>query len=274
MKKERIRFITKTLFVIGAIVLYPVLLNWILRYPLTSVIGDNVDGNRPEVIWLDFWATYSGSLLTGLIALYILFQNRKDYEKERQNACFLECKKNEYKEAKKNLEKEIERLSLYLQLYDFKQLEFVYLFCLERKFPKQISMEKLRGIYQSAMNKYSQFALHYTARQFEAIPFLIEQKRNHTLWLELLDCLQILLNIPSNDWHCREVQVKRMEDYAKYNRLNLARLTHVIYGNDWNEYSILNDVLKQYHEISQENILNQVRAYIEDRNKEVERLKV
>lgn len=48
----------------------PVVLNYLLQCPspLVNIIG----GEDASLVWLNFWATYGGSIISVLISLYIL----------------------------------------------------------------------------------------------------------------------------------------------------------------------------------------------------------
>ena len=62
----------KKIIIALIIVCFPILLNCLLRIPITNVIG----GSDSDVIWLNFWADYGGAILGGFISLYIVVFER------------------------------------------------------------------------------------------------------------------------------------------------------------------------------------------------------
>ena len=95
--------INKIIIFLG-IICFPILLNFILRIPVVSVIG----GTESETVWLGFWASYGGAILGGLISLYILkatinfnkLENKRDRDYNHEKVLF--------EQRKTDLDKEIE----------------------------------------------------------------------------------------------------------------------------------------------------------------------
>ncbi len=67
-------------FILGVIILIPLILNWILDLPaLYSIVGD-------DEVWLSFWGSYIGSIFSSLMAVFILYkQLNQNHEENKTN---------------------------------------------------------------------------------------------------------------------------------------------------------------------------------------------
>lgn len=256
--------INKIIIFLG-IICFPILLNFILRIPVVSVIG----GTESETVWLGFWASYGGAILGGLISLYILkatinfnkLENKRDRDYNHEKFLF--------EQRKTDLDKEIERLNLYLQIFDFNKLKFIYNVKLKEKSRENESLHMFGNLYNMAFERFHQFSVYYTDEEFSTNSFLSQQGTNYLNYICLLDDVQVLIGINPDNWTNLELQTQNIERFVKENNLQMHRLKDALRKSYINKHNILINLLEQYKEIQQSIILTQIREYINNRKEQI-----
>lgn len=117
VKLEHILFIG-----IGIILLFPIILNYILRIPApfnTPVVGQSTD-------WLLFWASYAGGILTasiGFVSIYYADKNNKRLIQEQRERELFVYKNAQAKELERELIRRVESLNYWSIARVFSRLE-------------------------------------------------------------------------------------------------------------------------------------------------------
>lgn len=253
--------IVKIIGTILSIVCIPILLNYLLRIPITTVIG----GFNSDVVWLNFWANYGGAILGGFISLYILratITHNKQENKEERN---YNHNRFLYEQQKIDLDKETERLNLFLQLFDQNKLKFIYNVRLEEKGRSNESLHMLGNFYSLAFERFHQFSIYYTNEEFSSNPFLIQQEENYVSLMHLLDDLQILLSVNPENWSHKELQEQNINRAVKYKNIPIHRLMNILNKSIITKGEIIDDLLVEYKEIGILKVQSQIREYINKR---------
>ena len=245
----------------------PILLNWLLRISVTSVIG----GINSDIVWLSFWANYGGAILGGLISLYILKTTIEYNKAENETDRIYNHNKFIYEQQKKDLDKEIERLSLYLQIYDFNRLKFIYNYRLKEKGIPNESMHMIGNAYSLAFERFNQFSVHYADEEFSSNSFLNQQGNNYLSLVKLLNDMQILIFVISYNWANKELLISNIQRIAEENNVKIHSLLKVIRKHSVDNHNILDALFEEYNEIRQEKVLTQIRDYIKQRKTEIEK---
>ena len=120
MKSVKLKYIL--FFGIGIILLFPIILNFILRIPApfnTPVVGQSTD-------WLLFWASYAGGILTasiGFVSLYYADKNNKILIQEQRDHNSFVYKNAQAKELERELIRRVESLNYWSIARIFSRLE-------------------------------------------------------------------------------------------------------------------------------------------------------
>lgn len=120
MKPIKLKYIL--FFGIGIILLFPIILNYILRIPApynTPVVGQSTD-------WLLFWASYAGGILTasiGFVSLYYADKNNKRLIQEQRERELFVYKNAQAKELERELIRRVESLNYWSIARVFSRLE-------------------------------------------------------------------------------------------------------------------------------------------------------
>lgn len=250
----------KKIIIALIIVCFPILLNCLLRIPITNVIG----GSESDVIWLNFWADYGGAILGGFISLYILYATIEHNKKESKEDRDYNHNKFLFEQQKNDLEKEIERLTLFLQVFDHNKLKFIYNYRLKEKGTNE-SLHMLGDMYSLAFDRFHQFSIYYTDDAFSSSPFLMQQGENYISLIHLFDDLQILISLNPDNWTNKELQIDYIKRIAKEKNITIHRLWNILNKHNIAAHQIVEALLKEYCEISQVEVLSQIREYINER---------
>lgn len=263
---ENRKKIGKLIISIILILCFPILLNWLLRISITSVIG----GMDSDIVWLGFWANYGGAILGGLISLYILektiYYNKLESQKDRN----YNLNRFLYEQKKSDLDKETERLTLYLQIYDFNRLKFVYNLRLKEKAGTNESLHMLGNVYSLAFERFNQFSVYYTDEEISSNSFLRQQGENYLSLIRLLDDFQILISINPDNWNNKDLQINNIQWYVREKGLKEHKLRKVVDRKFVNKFNLLDDLFGEYDDICQEKILTQIRDYINQKKIKIE----
>lgn len=120
MKPIKLKYIL--FFGIGIILLFPIILNYILRIPApfdTTIVGQSAD-------WLLFWASYAGGILTACIGFFSLYyadrNNKKLIQEQRDHDMFV-YKNAQAKELERELIRRVESMNFWSIARIFSRLE-------------------------------------------------------------------------------------------------------------------------------------------------------
>lgn len=250
------------LIIIGiCVVCFPILLNYLLSFSITSVIG----GSNSEVVWLGFWANYGGAILGGLISLYILNATINHNKKENRTDRNYNHDKFLFEQQKSELEKEIERFNLYLQIFDQNKLRFIYNYRISEKGGRKESLHMLGELYSFVLERFNQFSIFYTDKEFLSNPFLKQQGDNYVTLVYLLDDLQILLNLSPDHWSNCDLQQQEIRRIINEKNIPIHRLDNIFSKPNMVAHKVMDALLTEYSEITQVKVLSQIRAYINEK---------
>lgn len=258
--------IKKIVLLIVGILTFPILLNWLLGVSTIPVIG----GKESETVWLSFWANYGGTILGGLISLYILKNTIEHNKLENQIDRDYNHNKLIFEQQKIDLENEIERLSLYLQIYDFNRLKFIYNYRLKEKGQPNESMHMIGNAYSLAFERFNRLSVYYTDEEFSSNSFLNQQGNNYLSLLRLLDDMHILLFIVPYNWINKDLLISNIMRIEKENNIKSHCLLKKLRRNSVDKHNILDALFEEYSDIKQEVILTQIRDYIKVRKTEID----
>lgn len=190
MRKSKI--ITKiAIVVLFVIPLIPIALNFILHISIKwmPVIG----GNNSETVWLNFFGAYIGSIISSLIAFYILYINRQDNFNviKYQNEC-------------STFHKGISDLIIYITIYDKNHIRAIYNKWISAQQIGSIELcEQVKFLMDKATIVYRAITVYEPVESKK--DFFIEQDNNYNVLANLLKDLNILVesdsrycNIPKN----------------------------------------------------------------------------
>lgn len=240
------------------IFLLPIILNWVLRIPLCSVIG----GSHSEEIWLSFWANYGGSIVSGIISLYILYYTVKDNHDRLL-----------YEHKKKDLNEETERLTKYLQNYDLSYIRSIYDYYLMENIGDKNSLYKLGEWRRKVNDGFYQFIIHYSEEEKESIPFLKQQMQNHKSINRLLDDLQIAISQNKTLWSNIGLQIDYIGKFELNTGLHSDKIIDILRNSKvMNEGLFIKLLLNEYNEINYIKICIQIQDYLKDKRMNVERI--
>ncbi len=119
---ETVKLRTYLFIGIGIILLFPIILNYILRIPApfnTPIVGQSTD-------WLLFWASYAGGILTagiGFVSLYHADRKSKKLIQEQREQYLYEYKNAQAKELERELIRRVESLNYWSIARIFSRLE-------------------------------------------------------------------------------------------------------------------------------------------------------
>lgn len=217
-------------------------------------------GDYSEEIRLSFLANYGGSIVGGIISLYILYYTVKD-----NHNCLL----NEHK--KKDLNEETERLTKYLQNYDLSQIRSIYDYYLMENKGEHNSLYKLVEWRRKVNEGFYQLIIHFSEEEKESIPFLKQQMQNHKLMNRLLDDLQIAISQDKDLWKNIGLQIVCIGEFEIKNSIHSNKIIDVLSNSEiMNEGLFITLLLNAYNEINYENIYIQIQDYLKDKRMNVE----
>lgn len=229
----------------------PFFLNFILpiSFKGISIIG----GIDSEVIWLSFWGTYISSIISSIIAFYILNINRKD------NFNILI-----YQHECDTLREKIRILVDYIDIYNINNVKLIYNRWKVGINKNQDLNIEIKELMDKAFRTFEIFSLNYYVEEFNQTPFLKKQEENYYSFVRFLQDFQIILQFDYKLWN-NPTEFKNFLYLHQNSFLDI--ISHSFLENIKNttqeEESIFKILCDAYDDITQVNIESQVRNYIE-----------
>lgn len=255
---KRLMFIA---FVI--ILVIPVLLNYLLQCPspLCNIIGEKEAPN----VWLNFWANYSGAVISALVSFFILSktldQNHKENEMNRNS----DNKKFTYEQQKNDLNLLIKNLIKYLDCFNQNRLVRIY-----NQWRKTNDNEKCRikikKIFDEAFIAMEECSMLFNKDEINNSEILLKIfNKNYKTLLCLLIDFQGLISCNSSHWNDSFAIKKEIKEIYPYNISepfeNILSCPNV---------DIFYELLKSYENISQRNVEAEIRHLIEEKRIKME----
>lgn len=242
--------IKKYWYLIALVIIIPILLNYTL--PL-SFVGNIIGGDNSTEVWLNFFSSYFGSVISTVVAFYVLYKNRND------NFNIIKYQ-NEYS----NLQDRIKELISYINIYNFNNIKLIYNdWRLEKKETEELKKE-IKILMDNAFISFETFSLNYPKRYFNEKPFFIKQKNNYSSLILFLQDFQVILNFDAKQWNNIELfKIFLMENEEVYIDNISIEFLQAIKDNKTNKFSIFQLLLDTYQHLNLKIIESQVRDFIE-----------
>lgn len=237
---------------IGVVILIPILLNLFLMIECFPVIQA---GTTPA-LWLSFWGSYIGSLISASIACYVLYVNRKDqfsalsYELER-------------KSIEDNLSYAVNYISIYntndiKQIYNIWRLNNDHVLCRER----------IKVLLDNAFFYYESFMIRFQTKLLSSESFFVNQDRNYRKYVTLLQDIQALFSLDNSHWKSAKAIKDNMGEGWCVSSDFICVLNECVEGDN-----VFNKLLER-NNISQKEVEREVRTFFDiERDKLQNKLK-
>lgn len=233
----------------------PVVLNYLLQCPspLVNIIG----GEDASLVWLNFWATYGGSIISVLISLYILRKTIEFNATQNKTNQEIEIKKFLYQNQKNRLDKIIEDAIELIDCYNsnsFKEINNIWM--------QTNNHEECRLHIKRLMDKsfiaYEKFTIHFSRQELNNT-FFRQQHENYTQLVCLMQDIQLLV-MCDNSTSCNVEKIK-----GQVQQFEFPPSQNFIYilSNSNTEGLVFSQILEAYKTISQVEIEKQIRAFID-----------
>lgn len=236
----------KILFVV-AVLLFPVFLNSILRISFGNVI----QSNTTPALWLTFWGSYIGAILSSGIAFYVLYKNRKD-----------QFSLLAYQLEKEEIDKTMNSAVNYIQIYNENNLKMIYNNW-RRNNDKVTCQENIRELMDFAFVSFTSFTIRYPKQRLTTDPFFISQQINYVRLCHLLGDLQFLFSLDSLLWN------KPLDIKEKLKSYELSNIFTGVLNSSHENISVFDLLMKRY-DLGLKKVESEVRTFIENERKNLE----
>lgn len=158
MKKQRV--IIAVIVIIGI----PIILNYILQCPspLNFIIG----GGNASHVWLNFWASYSGAVISTFASLFILYKTLSQNHEENEKNRVSDNKKFIYEQKKKDLDSLIKNLTTYLSCFDTNNFTKIYNKCRRTK-DYESCIDDIGDLFNKSFIALEKVSLHFTSKELK-----------------------------------------------------------------------------------------------------------
>lgn len=229
------------------VLLLPVLLNFILRINFWGVIQHDTT----PALWLTFWGSYIGAILSSGIAFYVLYKNRKD-----------QFSLLAYQLEKEEIEKTMNSAVNYIQIYNENNLKMIYNNWIKTN--DNISCrEDIRKLMDFAFVNFTNFTIRYPQQRIDKDTFFTTQKKNYVRLCNLLMDLQLLFSLDSSLWN------KPLEIKEKLTGYTVSSIFANVLNISHKNKSVFDLLLEDYN-IGIVKVESEVRIFIENERKSLE----
>ena len=244
--------IKKYWHLIVIVLIVPILLNYILPQSF-SFVGNIIGGDNSSEVWLNFYSSYIGAIISTGVAFYVLYKNRKDTFNIMQY-------QNEYS----NLQDRIKEFICYIDIYNFNNVKSIFNDWRLRKKETEELKKDIKILLDNAFIAFETFSLNYPKRYFNEIPFFIQQKKNYSSLIYFLQDFQILLDFDSKQWNNILLFKEFLCNRQDIDIDNISTdFLEAIKNHKTNEFSIFQILVNTYQCLDIKKIESQVRDYIE-----------
>lgn len=230
----------------------PIMLNFILplSVPFVNIIG----GDKSVDVWLNFFSSYIGAIISSAVAFYVLYKNRKD------NFSILE-----YNIKYSELQSRIKDLVYYIDIYNLNNIKSIYNDWVLKNKPVDELRKDVKKLLDNSFIVFETFAINYPSKKFREDKFFIEQYENYISLVAFLQDLQILLDFDSEERN----NILAFRSFLDTN--DSIHLDHISvkFRNNINQCenkddSIFNILLNTYNSLNFNKIEKQVRTFVEE----------
>lgn len=235
------------------IIVIPIVLNTLLPISILPSEYNIIGGDKSVEVWLNFFSSYIGAIVSTGVAFFVLYKNRKDNFNVIQY-------QNEYS----NLQNRIKEYIHYIDIYNFNNIKSIFNdWRLQKKESEELKKD-IKNLMDNAFIAFETISLHYPKRYFNEIPFFIKQKENYSSLISFLQDFQILIYFDSKHWN--NIQLFKIFLYSKkdiyIDNISIGFL-EAINNHKTNELPIFQLLVNTYPCLDLIKIESQVRDYIE-----------
>lgn len=227
---------------LGVVISIPILLNLLLMIEWLPVIQV---GTTPA-LWLSFWGSYIGSVISALIAFYVLYVNRKD----QFSALSYELERNSIEE---NLSYAVNYISIF-STNDIKQVYNIWKLTND----KVSCRERLKVLLDSAFYHYESFMIRFSTKRLSSELFFLRQQENYKKYVILLLDLQVLFNLDNIHWNSAKAIKDTIDEDCCVSNDFISVLSECTEGDN-----VFNQLLERY-KISQIEVEKEVRTFFDN----------
>ncbi len=206
---------------IGVVLSLPILLNIFLMVEWLPVIQA---GTTPA-LWLTFWGSYIGSVISALIAFYVLYVNRKDHFSAMS-----------YELERKSIEDNLSYAVNYISIYSTNDIKQVY--NIWKLTNDNVSCrERIKVLLDNAFYHYESFMIRFPTNRLSSELFFLRQQENYLKFVILLQDLQVLFSLDNTYWKsAKSIKEKIDEINTKRGKIDGNRKSRINYRS----YTICN----------------------------------
>lgn len=250
---KKIKSKTKVaIVVLIAILLIPIALNFLLQ---VSIKGIFVIGNdNSETVWLSFFGSYIGAIITSLVAFYILYIDRKDNFNviQYQNEC-------------STFRKGISDLITYTAIYDKNHIRAIYNKWISAQHTGSVELcEQVKFLMDRATIAYGMLTVYEPVGSRR--DFFIEQESNYHALADLLKDFSVLVGFNSSEFNIPKEFKKYLCYFCLENKVKGKAVSDKFMENldkqENQETPVFDVLLETYKDIDFENIDAQVKEFI------------
>lgn len=241
MNEKRIKIIRGVI----AALFIPVLLNLILQITSYSDIVKVIGGDKSDEIWLSFWGSYSGGVLSFCAAIFVVYKE-------------MQCRKKEFaiNELKNELNSKVLCCTGYIASYQLSDLKLLLTRWYKILSTPSECMHKVHSIKENHISAWLSFAVLLQANSNDRY-FYEQQEKNHNKLNDLLEQLEFFFSLDQFDSHNR-IEAKDNTSYQSIKE-NYPLLADTIQRQG----DFVEVFFAEYEQISMANILEQVKTYID-----------
>ena len=226
---------------IGVVLSLPILLNIFLMVEWLPVIQA---GTTPA-LWLTFWGSYIGSVISALIAFYVLYVNRKDHFSAMS-----------YELERKSIEDNLSYAVNYISIYSTNDIKQVY--NIWKLTNDNVSCrERIKVLLDNAFYHYESFIIRFPTNRLSSELFFLRQQENYQKFVILLQDLQVLFSLDNTYWKSAKSIKEKIDEDCDISSCFISVLTECAEGDN-----VFNKLLEK-NNIIQINIEKEVRTFFD-----------
>lgn len=257
--------VNKSMYIAAAaiILLIPVVLNYLLQCP--SPFANILGGKNASIIWLNFWATYGGSIISVLISLYILSKTMEFNIAQNKINQNIEIKKFIYQNRINGLDKIIEDVIELIDCYNSNSFKEIINIWIQTNNHEECKV-RLKHLMDKSFIAYEKFTIHFSREELNNNILFQQQHKNYTQLVYLMQDIQILImcdNSINNNIEATKDQILKLGFPPSSN-------FYQILNNSNTKESISNELLEAYSCINQVEVEKQLRIFIDIQRKAIQ----
>lgn len=248
-----------------AIIAIPITLNFLLQCPspFVNIIG----GQEASTIWLNFWATYGGSIISVLISLYILNKTIKFNISQNKTNQDIELQKFIYQNQLHRLDKIIEDAIGLIDCYNsnsFREINNTWI----QTNNSDECIQHIKQLMDKSFIAYEKFTMHFTKQELKA-QFFRQQHTNYTQLVALMQDVQLLVMCDKST-HSNITAIKMQ--VTSQTKLQPSQNFAYILNHPTTGASAFEQILATYNDINQTTIERQLREFIEQQRQSIQNI--